>query len=528
MPEAGSPIAVGSEKQLFIDDRFIAHSDGITLTMNPPYQDHEPLLLADKPWEGHIGAYDTVLKEGDLFRMWYHVNPPDRSSRITEGAAYAESNDGIHWTKPNLGIIDYQGSKSNNLVAPQPAGSEGYWFSGGRSLDLRLCGASVFRDTNPDCPPAERYKLWAKTNGIMPAGVNLDPGEVPLGVMAGDALETEKRVMTSGLVSMYSADGIEWNVYEKRVETGACDTLNIATWDERLGKYVGYVRMIPEVNGQKYRSVGRLVSDDFQDWSATDSVFEADEIDLQARPTSDESVMCVDVYTNGFMKYPFAQEAYFMMPSFNYHWDHATGPSTLDVRLLTSRDGIDWQQAGGRKPFVRMGPWGSLDSSMIFACPGVVPVGDELWSYYAGFNTNHRGILDPVSAEKAQETTSPSFPGKGSGIFRAVSRLDGFISADAPYQGGTLTTPPVMFTGNRLELNLDTSAGGVVRLEIQNSEGKPLDGFSLADADDLNGNSVRMPVSFNGSTDMGRLAGVPVRLSFQMYDCKLYAFQFAD
>jgi hypothetical protein len=65
-------------------------------------------------------------------------------------------------------------------------------------------------------------------------------------------------------------------------------------------------------------------------------------------------------------------------------------------------------------------------------------------------------------------------------------------------------------------------------LEIQSAEGKPLDGFSLADADDLNGNSVHMPVRFNGSADLGQLAGEPIRLSFQMYDCKLYAFQFAD
>jgi hypothetical protein len=512
MPES---IVVGSEKQLFIDNRFIAKSEGVTLTMNPPQQDHEPVLVADRPSDGRIGPYNTVLKEGALFRMWYFVFPPDRSSRITEGVAYAESDDGIHWRKPDLGLIDYQGSGANNLVAPQPVGSESHWFGAGRRLDLRMQGAMVFKDTNPSCPPQERYKLWAKIQGIMPAGEELDPGQVPLGVRKGDVLEKVQRVMTGGLVAMYSEDGIGWNVYEKRVETGACDTLNIAIWDERLQKYVGYVRMIPDLDGVKYRSVGRLESDDFRDWSATESVFEADQIDLGARPTRGHS-MCVDVYTNGFMKYPFAQEGYFMMPSFNYHWDRATGPSTLDVRLLTSRDGIDWQQAGGRKPFLRLGQLGSLDSRRIYACPGVVRVGDELWSYYAGFNTNHGDILDPVSSVK------------GSGVFRAVSRLDGFISADAPYQGGTLTTPPIVFEGKQLELNLDTSAGGVVRVEVQSAEGKPLDGFSLADADDLNGNSVRMPVSFNGSTDLGQLAGVPIRLSLQMYDCKLYAFQFVE
>jgi hypothetical protein len=515
MPEIGSPIAVGSQRQLFIDDRFIARSEGITLTMNPPYQDHEPLLVADRPWEGRIGAYNAVLKEGDRFRMWYDVSPPDRAFRIIRGAAYAESDDGIHWTKPDLGLIDYQGSKANNLIAPQPVGSEGYWFSVGRSLDLAMQGSMVFRDSNPSCPPEERYKLWSKMQGIMPAGQELDPGEVPLGVREGDALEDAQRVMSSGLVAMYSEDGIRWNVYERKVDTRACDTENVAIWDERLGKYAGYVRMIPDVDGVKYRSVGRLVSDDFQNWSATESVLEADEIDLGARKRHDTG-RSADVYTNGFMKYPHAEDAYFLMPSYFYHWDRKIGPNTLDIRLLTSRDGIGWQPAGGRKPFLRLGPWGSLSSREVYACPGVVRVGDELWSYYIGKNSNHSDVLDPL-ADKQR-----------SGIFRAVSRLDGFISADAPYEGATLTTPPIVFTGKKLELNLDTSAGGVVRLQIQSADGKPLDGYTLADADDLNGNSVRMPVRFNGSSDLSKIAGTPIRLSLGMYDCKLYAFQFAD
>jgi hypothetical protein len=522
MPGTDSPIDVSSEKQLFIDDRFIAGSDGVTLTVNPPHQTHVPVLVGDKPWEGRIRGYNTVFREGDLFRMWYHVSPPERSNRVIGGSAYAESGDGIHWTKPELGLIEYEGSKANNLVAPQPVGSERYWFSGGRSLDLAMQGSMVFRDTNPSCPPGERYKLWAKIQGIMPAGEELPPGEVPLGVRAGDALEKVQRVMTSGLVAMYSEDGILWNVYDRRVDTPACDTENVAIWDERIGKYVGYVRMIPDRNGMKYRSVGRMVSDDFQDWSATESMLEADETDLDARATG-ETPMSVDVYTNGFMKYPHAQDAYFLMPSFYYHWgqkgmgEGRTGfPNTLDVRLLASRDGVDWRHTGGRKPFLRLGPWGSADSQRIYACPGVVRVGDELWSYYGGMNSNHAWKVDPVSDEER------------TGIFRAVSRLDGFMSADAPYQGGTLTTPPVVFTGKRLELNLDTSAGGVVRLEVQSPEGKALDGFSLADADDLNGNSVRMPISFNGNSDVSRLGGTPIRLSFQMYDCKLYAFQFVE
>jgi hypothetical protein len=113
-----------------------------------------------------------------------------------------------------------------------------------------------------------------------------------------------------------------------------------------------------------------------------------------------------------------------------------------------------------------------------------------------------------------------------SAISRAILRLDGFVSVDAAYSGGWLTTPPLTFEGSRLELNLDTSAGGIAQVELQDVAGKPVSGFSLAEADILNGNSVGMPVSWKGSTDLSSLAGKVVRLHFKLRDSRLYAFQF--
>lgn len=495
MADRDAPIVIDSEKQLFIDEKFIAESDGVTLTMNPPQQMPEPVLEVDRPWEGVIGAYNTVLKEGDRFRLWYDVLLPEGSSEIFRGIAYAESDDGVHWTKLNQNLIEFQGSKENNLVAPRlPDAPRG-----------EMEGATVFRDTNPACPPEERYKLWTKMQRIPP-----------------EDIESGK---TGGLVAMYSEDGIYWKVYDKRVDTRHCDTQNVPFWDERLQKYVGYVRSRTQKAGYQGRSVGRVESDDFHGWSETEIVFEASPEDFRAPVPAachDRIGSYVDVYTNACMKYPFAQDAYFMLPSFLYHWDceelpnerQINFPDTCDVRLLTSRDGINWQHAGHRKPFLRLGRWGSLSSRMIYAAPGVVRVGDDLWHYYKGSNFDHSSQVDPGS-----ET-------KGSGLFRAVSRLDGFVSVDTPYDGGTLTTPPLVFKGDRLVLNVDTGAGGILRTEIQSADGEPVEGYTLADSEEHNGNSVAMPVRFQGQSDVSRLAGVPIRLHFQMYDCKLYAFQF--
>jgi hypothetical protein len=109
---------------------------------------------------------------------------------------------------------------------------------------------------------------------------------------------------------------------------------------------------------------------------------------------------------------------------------------------------------------------------------------------------------------------------------RAIFRLDGFISADAAYHGGELITPPLVFAGTFLRLNMDTSAGGSARVEVQDESGHPLRGYSLKDADQLNGNSTRMQVSWGAKSDLGSVAARPVKLRFVMRSCKLYAFQF--
>ena len=163
---------------------------------------------------------------------------------------------------------------------------------------------------------------------------------------------------------------------------------------------------------------------------------------------------------------------------------------------------------------------------MIFPSGDVIPVGDELWIYFSGLPVAHNiGSL---------EETGGRLPGA---FTRAVLRRDGFISADAAYTGGELTTRPLVFAGSRLQLNVATGAGGVVQVEVQDEAGRPIPGFALADADELNGNCIRGLARWRAETmgkmrrpagdpDVGALAGRPVRLRFVMRDARLYAFQF--
>ena len=141
------PIEIGTNRQLLFDPLFLADSKGVELKMNAPYQDAEPVLTLDRPWEvGRFGRYHTVMLEGDMFRMWYEVQTR-ADGRARKLLCYAESTDGVHWQKPVLGIISFNGSRENNIVGPP-------------SPNASQQGATVFRDDHG--PAEERYKLWTK------------------------------------------------------------------------------------------------------------------------------------------------------------------------------------------------------------------------------------------------------------------------------------------------------------------------------------------------------------------------------
>ncbi|MFC1526511.1 hypothetical protein ACFL6X_06855 [Candidatus Latescibacterota bacterium] len=489
---------VDTQRQLFFDRRFIDSSTGVSLRMNAPVQHPEPVLVADRPWESHgIGAYNTVMLEPDgRFRMWYDAGV--KGGLPSEGArrlGYAESEDGLHWTKPSLGLIEFAGSRDNNLVAPP--------------LERQsLQGATVMVDER--APAEARYKGWTKfrpTDDELAAGAE------------------------AGLWAMQSPDGIHWTLSEGQPNPAgeSCDTQNMLFWDDRLELYVGYIRVrqtqhrdeAAEAAGRgRYRSVGRITSPDFRSWTPLEIVFQADVQDL-AMPVPfqrEDPRPNIDYYTSCAMKYPWAQDAYVMLPSAYYHWGENDYPATMDVHLLTSRDGIRWERAGEREPFLRAGADGGPQSGMLFANPWLIPMGDELWLYYSATAKTHGP--PPPGSRKAQEGRSSG------GIYRSSLRRDGFVSADAGYAGGELVTPEVTFGGTQLELNFEGSAGGWIQVEILDSNGVPLPGFGLAQADAARGNGVSKPVSWQGAADVSALAGKPVRLRFVMRSVKLYAFQF--
>lgn len=508
-------IDVGSSKQLFVDDLFIESSQGVELMMNAPHPDPEPVLTADAPWEVEsaisLGIYSSVLKDDDgRIRIWYHARGGrDAPQNEQAHVGYAESTDGIHFTKPLLNLVDSDGSTANNIVIPSKLGGSSVWI-------------------DPQAPAEERYKNQSKV---------YDP-------------EVARQFHMH-----CSPDGLDWS-FRHRIQLqqgGGWDTQSIIFWDPAIERYLLYTRKwfaqrhSTAAGNENYRAVRRLESDDLSHWDNESVVMWPDDMDLATyethapldpeAPEKPYSRVPVDYYGANVFKYPDQHGVYAMLANANWYWydrepivttvhddleverletQQIYGPSRFDVRLAVSRDGVGFKRCGGRRPFLSPGQEGSFSSRMVWSMPTPVQMGDELWIYYSGQNKDHDGIVDPAA------------DGLLSGIGRAVMRLDGFVSADAGYDGGEIITPILRFSrGSRLELNVDTGGGGSVKVEVLDPYGKPVTGYAEREASWVCGNSVRMPVTWGANQDVGDIEGRPIKLRFIMRDCKLYAFQFA-
>ncbi len=147
------PIEIGSRRELFVDRYLIESLDGVRLELQRP-QPQEIAIVHDQPWEGTGSGYHSIFADGDLYRMYYKawhldVKPDKLQTRSELFCCYAESDDGVHWRKPQLGLHEFNGSKNNNIVMV----SEDI---GQAISDPGHC--AVFKDENPDAAADARYK----------------------------------------------------------------------------------------------------------------------------------------------------------------------------------------------------------------------------------------------------------------------------------------------------------------------------------------------------------------------------------
>ncbi|MBN1819051.1 MAG: hypothetical protein JW828_16955 [Sedimentisphaerales bacterium] len=284
----GNGIDIGSRWELFVDSYLIQDMQGdIALHLHRPTP-REVVLVHDKPWEGNTCGYHTIFQDGDLFRMYYRGwGHEDKTEKQLHPAlvCYAESRDGIRWTRPNLGLVEFNGSKENNIV----------WAGTGTHNFV------PFKDANPACPPEARYKAVAR-------------GE--------DEYHTS-------LLAFQSPDGIHWKLMQPTpiITEGAFDSQNLAFWDSVTGRYRCYFRDFRD----GVRDIKTASSKDFIHW--TKPVW----LDYPGAPKQ-------HLYTNQIQPYCRAPHLYLGFPT-RYLPDRE---SLTEGLFMSSRDGIvfhRWSEA---------------------------------------------------------------------------------------------------------------------------------------------------------------------------------------
>ena len=457
---------IGSQRELFVDDYLIDKLNDTNLKLHHP-QPAGVAIRYDKPWEDRLGFYTTVIKDDDIYRMYYRGRYAGPGPHLT---CYAESTDGKSWTKPDLGLVEVNSSTNNNVILP---------FNG----HAHFC---AFIDTRPGVTAAERYKANARDQ--QPPG---------------------------SLIGYVSADGIHWRKLRDEpivpvVLDNNFDAQNAMFWSEVESCYVLYARHM--VGDNRIRSTARATSADFFNWT--------EQTPMTFSDTGNETPL-QHLYTNQTQPYFRAPHIYISLPG-RIHFGRraltevqaaevcpdpiSSGAKDIsDGVLLTTRAGTTHYDFTFKESFIRPGiGYNNWTSRTNYPALGVVQTGPSEMSLYVQRNYDQK----PAHLE------------------RMTLRIDGFASVSAPYAGGEMVTQPLVFSGESLEINYSTSAAGSICVEIQDPNGRPVSGYRLDECSEIIGDELDRIVCWASGSDVSKLAGTPIRLRFAMKDADLFSLRF--
>ncbi len=455
------PLRLDSRLELFVDYYLVDSLKGTSLKLHEP-RDEGAVFTFDKPWEGGSCAYITVFKDGDLYRMYYRGGPSrGKSDNSDEQTCYAESRDGIIWTRPKLGLFPFGDNKDNNIILQgNPHFSHNF---------------APFLDTKPGIPADQKYKALAGSSHTK-------------------------------LCAFISADGIHWKQWgDKPViafKKFALDSQNVSFWSDSEQKYICFARI-----WDGFRTIARCESNDFLHWTPDEGI-----------PMTYGNTTREHLYTNQTKPYYRAPHIYL-----------STAARFMEGKqVITSEEAVNIQ----------------VDKNQINGCSDSVLMATRGGNVYA--RTFMEGLIRPAS-DPGDWTSRTNYPACGivqTGpeemsiyvqrfysqprhcLHRYSIRIDGFISINAPYQGGEFLTKYLTFTGKNLFLNFSTSAPGSIQVEFQDEQGKPIPGYELVNSPTLSGNNIAKEVRWKNGITPEKLAGKTIRIRFVMKDADLYSLQF--
>lgn len=491
---------------LFLDDAPIERREGLVRRFNRAEPLPTPVIAPDDPATEADCAWGNVIREPDgRFRMWYctmmmgHAGkgPHEMAAagvwgrgedftfrprsaadvRPTETmlGRYAESDDGLSWRKPALGLVEFRGRRDTNVILSGAIAAAG---SGGALTNFD--GWSVLRDDR-DPDPARRYKAVAHWESVH----CWDNHDVS-GSLGRPQQAIDRCWQARGEYLATSPDGLRWDGPLQRIDTlpsGGGDRLVVVP-DRRHEGWMAYVR----AGGWEFPAFSR--SPDLVRWSAAETA-----PDITPAALGMPAVECVIPFNYG------AGDLGFVCGM-----DKAAGRFT--VRLAACHDGGEWHLVDDGEPFIPAGPPGSHHAT------GAVPlhdepivVGERMLVFFNAF---------------ARDPEHPCPHGARS-IGVATLRRDGFagLTPASPRAAGTLLTRPLAADGSRLLLNLERRPGddgrpsGTVTAALLDAAGTEIEGHSFADAVPVVTDGTRMPLGWRGHDRLPR-TGREVRLALRI------------
>ena len=457
------PLRLGAGPHLFIDDHLIASSRSLVRTTHQPEKLPQPIIPGGQPWHDRPVPYVSVIdyRPTGPMRMWYNVR--DTTGGGFAAYAYAESDDGVAWRRPDLGLVNV--GEPNNL------------------LPINRGWSVLLIDSGPDAAGPRRFKF-------------------------GQFSSTPGR-SDHGLWVSFSADGLHFDTYDKNPVAdfseqegviGVSDIID-GCWDPLRKRYLichkthawpsdGYKGKTKNVNEGGRRLVAQITSEDFINWTTPRRIIVADPDEsgvwefygMQPQVRGDLYLGFLRVLRDDLPADPGG-------PVDGIGW----------TELCTSRDGDNWTRH--RVPFIDRNPkQGTFDHAMAWL-GDCVTVGDKEYIYYGGYAQGHK-------------------PGARV-LGMATLRKNGFVSRDAGADRGTLRTPPLALDATGMTINADVR--GELLLRVLDESGTPLPGFDWTDCTPISGDNVAHRVTFKG--DPAAVRGLVVRIEFSFKDADLYGFE---
>lgn len=465
---AAAPINLGSRRELFVDDFLIDRMNGAELKMHAPVR-AEKVLEFDKPWEGSTCGFFSVIDDNGLFRLYYRGsanNPKGDDRHSTDNpmtVCYAESKDGIHWTRPNLGLVEFRGSKDNNII----------W------MGQEALAFAPFLDTNPATPASERFKATAAT---------VIPGRKQY-----------------ALVGFVSSDGKSWKkIGEQSIipdeTTNVFDSQNISFWDPTRNKYVTFYRA--QKSGTRWTKFAE--SPEFAHWPKESIQW----FDYGTAPME-------QLYTCAAKPYPRAPHIYVGFP--NRYQPHRTSPQqpnpamnagVNDAVFMSSRDGVHWDRRF-LESFLRPGrdPLNWTDRNNYVAAGLLQTAPDELSLYFSqNYRSGTAHLRRGVMRLDGMVSVSAGYRGGE------------FVTKPFTYTGDTLALNFETSAAGSIRIELQDERGNPI-------SGYELENFPPLWGDQID-HAVTWTANPRWGTSLKKLEGTVIRLRVVLRDADLYSLQF--